>query len=77
MNQGTIVSEFDGLSHEEKGELLDLLWDRYQQEEQRREATSEERAELNRRLQELREDPSAARPVADVHRELRASLLEG
>lgn len=74
MNQRNIVHEFDQLSREQQGGMLDLLWERYAQREAARSLTHVERAEVERRLAAHRSDPTKSPPADEVHSELRAML---
>ncbi len=71
MNQRAIISEFKKLSLADKAELLDTLWDEYSREEELRELSDAEVAELNRRMEAYRADPSTAIEADEVFKEMR------
>ena len=66
-----IPPEFDELSTAEKIEYVQQLWDRIAEEAESVELTDEQRAELDRRLEEHRENPKDLRPWSEVRDRIR------
>lgn len=71
---GQPVVGLDALSPEEQLELLGELWDRLSQRPASIPLTTEQREELDRRLDELEDDIRAGRPLGRPWAEVREQL---
>ncbi len=74
MNKATLLVEIMRLSPDERRELIDEIWDTLPLEADDFELTEEQKAELDRRLEEHERDPSSAIPWEEVIASLRSKL---
>lgn len=63
--------DISSLSREERLELLEKLWDSFESEPEALPLSDEHRAELDRRIDEMDQNPEAGTPVGDVVARLR------
>jgi putative addiction module component (TIGR02574 family) len=74
VNKATLLVEIMRLSPDERRELIDEIWDTLPLEADDFELTEEQKAELDRRLEEHERDPSSAIPWEEVIASLRSKL---
>jgi putative addiction module component (TIGR02574 family) len=76
MNQQALISQFQNLPADERAELLEKLMRAHSEAQQGTELTGAELSELDARMSAYDADPSTGIDADDLHRRLRARLVE-